>query len=429
MRSLAAGRRRRALALVPVLCLLIPGVVSAQDQTATDPISLVRRLEAAEARIKALEDRLARATAPATVATNAPPPAVETTAAPQAGPSPRPQAPGAVDTPPERPITHQMVSLTFNGLVQAWYAAGTQGLRDTFRIRRTEIYFNGQITNKARWQVMLDPAKTLALDTSSVAIGDTRPLAGAAVSQSTRLLQNAVITFDYNPKVRVSIGQFKLPLSLEGQQSSGRLDTVERALFASDRARGGAFADVRDIGIMVRGGSGSRVDFQGGVFNGIAETQNEVDRNDQKALAGNLVFRPLKGLHVGASGAWGNGGGDRPPRDRAGAEVQLVRGPFTARAELMTGHDGAVHRRGAYGHVGYRFMPKLEGVLRLDTWDPDTGSDAMPSTVGERDYIAGMNLFLSQHNLKLQANYLRKTFHDGVVPARDVFLLNTQTFW
>jgi len=394
--------------LVPVLCLLIPGVVSAQDQTATEPLSLVRRLEAAEARIKALEERLA-----------------ETTAAPQAGPSPRPPAPGAVEAPPERPITHQMVSLTFNGLVQAWYAAGTQGFRDTFRIRRTEIYFNGQITNKARWQVMLDPAKTLALDTSSMAIGDTLPL----VSQSTRLLQNAVITFDYNPRVRVSIGQFKLPLSLEGQQSSGRLDTVERALFASDRARGGAFADVRDLGIMVRGGSGSRLDFQGGVFNGIAETQNDVDRNDQKALAGNLVFRPLKGLHIGASGAWGNGGGDRPRRDRVGAEVQLVRGPFTARSELMTGRDGAIRRRGAYGHVGYRFTPKLEGVLRVDSWDPDTGSEGTPSTVSEWDYVAGMNVFLSQHNLKLQANYLRKTFHGGVVPGRDVFLVNTQTFW
>ena len=397
MRSLPLRRRRRARALVPVLFLSVANVAAAQDRMTTDPIALLRRLEAAEARIRALEDRLDP---------------------PQVGPSPRPPAPGAVDAPPERPITHQMVSLTFNGLVQAWYAAGTEGFRDTFRIRRTEIYFNGQITNKARWQVMIDPAKTLALEPSA-----------AAISQSTRLLQNAVITFDYNPKVRLSIGQFKLPLSLEGQQSSGRLDTVERALFASDRARGGALADVRDIGVMVRGGSGSRVDFQGGVFNGIAESQNEVDRNDQKSLAGNLVFRTLKGLHVGASGAWGSGGRDRPRRDRAGAEVQLVRGPFTARSELMTARDGTLRRRGAYGHLGYRFTPHLEGVLRLDTWDPDTGSDDSASTVGERDYIAGVNVFLSQHNLKLQANYVRKTFHDGVLPFRDVLLLNTQTFW
>jgi phosphate-selective porin len=392
---------------VAVALCLIAASASAQDEgTTTDMASLLRRLEAAEARIKALEEQVQAAVAPAR-------PEV-------------PRPPGAVDLPPERPITHQLVSLTFNGLVQAWYAAGNEGFRDTFRIRRTELYFNGQITNKARWQVMIDPSKVLAFETPAT---DPRVVVPPAIAQSTRLLQNAVITFDYNPRVRWSIGQFKLPLGLEGQQSSGRLDTVERALFASDRARGGAYADVRDIGLMVRAGSGSRLDVQAGVFNGVAESQNETDRNDQKALAGSIVIRPVSGLHLGSSGAWGNGGGTRPQRDRLGAEVQYTRGPLTLRSELMTGRDGALHRRGAYGHVGYRFSPRVEGVLRLDTWDPDIHSDADVSTAGERDYIAGVNVFLSQHNLKLQANYVRKTFHDAVVPARNLFLVNTQTFW
>lgn len=374
-------------ALVPVLCLAVPMAAGAQEP---DAASLLRRLEAAEARIKALEDRLAAADA----------------------------APGAVEPPPERPITHQSVAVTFNGLVQAWYAAGNEGFRDTFRIRRSELYFNGRITEKARWQVMLDPSKALALD------------AGAAtVNQSTRLLQNAVITFDYDPDVQVSVGQFKLPLGLEGRRSSGRLDTVERALFASDRARGGALADVRDIGLLARWSSGTAVEVQAGVFNGVAETQNDVDGNDQKAVAASIAWRPLRGLHLGASGAWGNGRGDRPRRDRAGAEAELARGPFTVRSELMAGRDGAVERLGAYGHLGYRFTPRLEAVLRIDQWDPDTRSDATAATVGERDYVLGMNVFLSRHNLKLQASYLRKTFREGVLPSRDVVLLNTQTFW
>jgi phosphate-selective porin len=383
-------------ALLVVLCLFTPVTAAAQDDTLT----LVRRLEAAEARIQALEERLAVATAARAVVP--PPPAPATS---------------ALESSSERPVTHQSVAVTFGGLVQAWYAAGTEGFRDTFRIRRSELYFDGRITDKARWQVMLDPAKALALDTGT-----------AAVDQSTRLLQNAVVTFDSSPRAQVSVGQFKLPLGLEGRQSSGRLDTVERALFASDRARGGAFADVRDIGLMVRW-AGGPVDVQGGVFNGVAETQNDVDRNDQKALVGSVAWRPAKGLHLGASGAWGNGRGDRPRRDRVGAEVQFVRGPFTAGSELMAGHDGALERRGAYGHLGYRFTPWLEGVLRVDAWDPDRRSDATPATVSERDYVLGINLLLSHHNLKLQANYLRKTFHDGVLPSRDVFLVNTQTFW
>ena len=404
-----------------VATCLSAAIATAQDEV-TDLASLLRRLEAAEARIKVLEDQAhASAPAPTTTAQATAPVAV----APARSEDKRPQ--GAVDQPPERPMTHQMVSLTFNGLVQAWYAAGTEGFRDTFRIRRSELYFNGQITNKARWQVMLDPAKALALETGPS--DSPRVVPPSAIAQSTRLLQNAVITFDYNPRMRSSIGQFKLPLGLEGQQSSGRLDTVERALFASDRARGGAYADVRDVGVMVRGGSGSRLDIQAGLFNGVGESQNETDRNDQKAVAASVVVRPVSGLHLGSSGAWGNGGGDRPRRDRVGAEVQYTRGPLTLRSELMTGHDGALHRRGAYGHAGYRFSPRVEGVLRVDTWDPDTDSDATASSVAERDYIAGVNVFLSQHNLKLQANYLRKTFHDDVVPARNVFLINTQTFW
>jgi phosphate-selective porin len=384
-------------ALVPVLCLAVPMAAGAQE---ADAPSLLRRLEAAEARIKALEERLARV---------APPPAA----------APSPAAPAAdVEPPPERPITHHSVAVTFNGLVQAWYAAGNEGFRDTFRIRRSELYFNGRITEKARWQIMLDPSKALALDAGA-----------AAVNPSTRVLQNAVVTFDAGPGTQVSVGQFKLPLGLEGRQSSGRLDTVERALFASDRARGGALADVRDIGILARWSSGTAVEVQAGVFNGVAETQNDVDGNDQKAVAGSIAWRPRRGLHLGASGAWGNGRGDRPRRDRAGAEVELVRGPFTVRSELMAGRDGAVERMGAYGHLGYRLTPRLEAVFRLDQWDPDTRSDATAATVGERDYVLGMNVFLSRHNLKLQASYLRKTFREGVLPSRGVVLLNTQTFW
>jgi hypothetical protein len=95
----------------------------------------------------------------------------------------------------------------------------------------------------------------------------------------------------------------------------------------------------------------------------------------------------------------------------------------------MTGHDGSVYRRGAYGHLGYRLTPRLEGVLRVDTWDPDTGSETTAASVTERDYVLGVNVFLARHNVKVQANYLRKTFNDGVLPSRDVLLVNTQTFW
>jgi hypothetical protein len=99
------------------------------------------------------------------------------------------------------------------------------------------------------------------------------------------------------------------------------------------------------------------------------------------------------------------------------------------KSELMTGEDGPLHRRGFYGHVGYRIKPKLEWVFRVDGWDPDTATESTPASVSELDYVTGFNVFLAQHNLKLQVNYLRKTFGSDALHSRNVLLVNTQTFW
>jgi len=427
---------RLAASLLPML-FLVAGTVWAQDGSPQSQAELLRRIEADEVRIKVLEDlvrglveQVARnqslpaaagglATAP--METRAP--AADGGGPGAAQPKPEPSAPSAMAP------TSSPAPFTFNGLVQAWYAAGNEHARDTFRIRRAELYFKGEITNRARWQVMVDPSKALALETTSATVGGAQVVTSASVSQATRALQNAFVSLDYLPRIRVNVGQFKLPLSLEGQQSSGTLDTVERALFLSDRARGGAYGDVRDLGLLGRGSLGSRVDLQAGVFNGVAETQNDVDRNDQKALAGSIVARLAEGLQIGSSGAWGNDGGDRPRRDRLGADLLFTRGALTLKSELMAGHDGSLSRRGYYGHVGYRFIPSLEAVFRVDTWDPDTSSESTSASALERDYVGGLNVLLSQHNLKLQINYLRKTFPSDLLPSRNVFLVNTQALW
>ena len=143
---------------------------------------------------------------------------------------------------------------------------------------------------------------------SFTTINGARVVNIVGVNQSSRLLQDAFITLDYSKRLKLDIGQFKLPLGLESLQSSSRLDTVERALMHSDRLRN-AFGNLRDVGVMARGPLGSQVDFQFGVFNGTGENQNDQDKNDQKGIAGRLIARPrfIKGLQVGVSGAWSNG--------------------------------------------------------------------------------------------------------------------------
>ncbi|HKG22970.1 MAG TPA: porin, partial [Blastocatellia bacterium] len=204
------------------------------------------------------------------------------------------------------------------------------------------------------------------------------------------------------------------------------------ALFLSDRARGGNYGDVRDLGVMIYGPATSHVDYQIGLFNGSGENQNDVDKNDQKALVGRLVVRPpfVKGLQVGGSGAWGGGARpDRPRRDRLGAEMLFARGPFTFKSEWMEGADSALHRRGYYTHFGYKVGAKVEPIFRFDSWDPNTRLEADAASVTERDYIAGFNYYITESNVKLQFNYLRKTFAGGVEPSRNLVLVSLQTSW
>jgi hypothetical protein len=320
----------------------------------------------------------------------------------------------------------------FNGLIQGWYASGNSGYSDTFLLRRAELRFSGQIHPHIKWMLMIDPAKSLSINKTYTNMNGERLVSDANINQASRILQDAYITFDYNKNLQVNIGQYKVPLSLEGLQANAKLDTVERALFASDRARGGSYGAVWDTGLMARGTLSTTLDYQMGIFNGSGEHHNDADKNDQKALIGRLVVRPsfLKGLQIGSSGAWGGKAKpDRLRRDRLGAEMVFAHSSFTFKSELMTGRDSDTHRLGYYAHIGYRVQPKLEAIFRYDTWDPDTRMETSSLNVTERDYLAGFNYFITENNVKFQFNYVRKTFSQNIVSSRNLLLANLQTSW
>ena len=294
--------------------------------------------------------------------------------------------------------------IRFNGLLQAWYLSADEGLNDAFWIRRAELRFSGNVSPAARWTVMVDPA-------------------------GTRMLQDAFITLDYRQRLFVNVGQFKVPLGLEGLQPSEALDT-ERALFSSDRARGGTYGDIRDIGVMAYGPLGPQADFQVAVFDVTAGTTNGT-RHDQEAVAGRVVYRPalLPGLQVGVSGFRGSGSSvERSRRDRLGAELRYLHRRMTLKAEYMSGADGTVERQGYYAHFVYKITPKWQSIVRYDTWDPDIHLESTAASVTERDYIAGFNYFIHGNAVKLQFNYVRKTFNDTVAPV-NVAVLRLQACW
>jgi phosphate-selective porin len=69
-------------------------------------------------------------------------------------------------------------------------------------------------------------------------------------------------------------------------------------------------------------------------------------------------------------------------------------------------------------------------VLRFDTFDPDVSHARLSATtVPERDFIAGFNWYISDAHLKLQANYIRKTYTKDVLPALNLMFVGFQTSW
>jgi hypothetical protein len=284
---------------------------------------------------------------------------------------------------------------------------------------------------KVRWTVMIDPSKALSVNTAISFLGEERVVSDVSVNQAGRVLQDAFISLGPARKLQLDAGQLKVPMGAEGLQSSAALETIERALFASDRARGGAFGDIRDVGAVLRYTPAASLDVVAGTFNGSGESQNDLDKNDRKAVAGRLALRPAfaKGLQLGA---WGVSAGEepgRPRRDRMGGELQLVREQFVLRAEYVTGKDGAIEREGYYGLFAYKLRPEIEAVVRFDSWDPDTARDAEAASVRERDYVAGVNYYLAGNKAKLQLNVLQKTFAEPALPDRHLILLNLQTSW
>jgi len=328
--------------------------------------------------------------------------------------------------------------VTFNGLLQVWYLDNAPEFDQTFRIRRTELRFSGTFGDHSKWTVMIDPSRALNLFEDSTLVDDSIFVPTLEVNQSSRILQDALITVEFGPSFNVDVGQRKVPLSLVGLQSSAELKTVERALMYSDRARGGDFGDVRDIGVMAYGAITKHVGYQAGLFNGLGENQNNVTTKDELALAARVVARPdwLRGFALGASGGV-NGGPDtgerrrRPfaPRWRLGGEGLFKRGRWTAQSEIMGGRDDHRKGLGTYVLAAYHITSIWEVVGQVDFFDPDLSQNDNRFTTYELDFLLGVNFYLRENHLKFQANPVLKTFGPEGPASRVTFLMNFQASW
>lgn len=333
------------------------------------------------------------------------------------------------------PVQAGYGKVKFNGLAQNWFQGNVHG-NDTYRLRRMELKFSGEINEQMKWAVMLDPAKRLSLNTTTTPVatptgGVASVLNSASVNDRGAILQDAFVTYTVNPHLQFDLGQEKIPLSLEGLQSSASLETIERTLFITGPRAGSTpgYGDVRDVGLQVKG-KYDPVEFQLALLNGVGDGQNATDTNDLCDFVGRIVAHPpsVPGLQFGLSAAQSAGFGPAElSRDRFGLEALYQKDPYTLKAEYMKGKDEAAaggveyDRSGWYGHLGYKFNPKWEGIIRVDTWDPDDDVNE------ERDLVLGVNHFIEGNKAKLQFNLLRKNYEHQKDTSWVLF--NAQTSW
>jgi phosphate-selective porin len=290
--------------------------------------------------------------------------------------------------------------ITLAGYTQVRYQALEEaGKIDGFDIRRARLDVKGVISPYWSYRVQFD-------------------LAG------TPKLIDAYAELKINDFFNFTIGQAKIPFSLENLASSNKLELIDRSQAVEAlTARG---KDVignhngRDIGVQL-GGTILKlkdrpvVDYRLGVYNGSGI--NTADNNEKKDIAARLITHPITGLDISAGLYNGsryiaevkNGNVVTTPahnadRDRLGLDLNYDRNNLAIRAEYIHGKDDATKREGYYVQGGYYFLQKkLQLLAKYDFYDADKSKADNASTW----VVLGANLNFNA-NTRLQVNYTFK---------------------
>jgi len=282
------------------------------------------------------------------------------------------------------------------GYTQVRYQALEEtGKPDGFDIRRARLDVKGNISPYWSYRVQFD-------------------LAG------TPKLIDAYVELKVNDYLNVTIGQAKVPFSLENLISSNKLELIDRsqvveALTARGRDVGGN-QNGRDIGVLVGGTilklkDRQVVDYRLGVYNGAGI--NTVDNNEKKDYAARLILHPVVGLDI--SGALYNGSRFVPAvttgtittpsksvdRNRYGFDLNYDLKNLAIRGEYIHGRDDGMDKEGYYIQAGYYFFQKkIQALAKYDFYDVNTANADDASTW----VIVGANLNFNA-NTRLQFNY------------------------
>lgn len=307
--------------------------------------------------------------------------------------------------------------LILAGYSQVRYQALEEnGKSDGFDIRRARLDVKGNISPYWGYRVQFD-------------------LAG-----SPKLL-DAYIDLKLNEFINFTVGQAKVPFSMENLLSSTQLAFIDRSqVVEALTARGkdvGGNQNGRDIGIQVGGvlfKSSDRpvLDYRLGLYNGAGI--NTLDNNEKKDYAARLAVHPVTGLDISGSYYQGTrlipevrtGNVVTTPsanvdRNRYGADLSYDLKNFSLRGEYLRGKDNLTDREGYYAQAGYYFLEKkFQLVAKYDFYDSDL-SKADDASTWE---VIGAS-FLFNANTKIQANYTFKQ-EEGIAVNNNLAAIQLQ---
>ena len=353
-----------------------------------------------------------------------------------------PSTPMPAASPPAAPAAPSKLAVGTSGLwqpgmlLQGWMFFERTGedpvtersaTRSTVRLRRAEVSFKAKIVPEvASGFVMFDLAKVLEPQDKTVKVDNQNPSAPAGSKGETvtvkepkgalSVLQDFGVTYETS-YADVTLGQFKIPTSLEGFGPSYALYFPERAPVVV------AFGDRRDMGLRVSKKLGL-VRYTAGVFNGAGV--NNLDGNNSKDVTLRLDVYPFAGLSLGAVAyrtvAQSEQARRRAADDRYEADIRFESHGVLFQGELIRARTGNKKKvafsdsQGWYAMLGYTVLEGLQPVVRVSFFDPLLDEDLIPATASDSDeltqYEAGLNYYLSKNEAKLQLAYARLEYDD-----------------
>lgn len=234
--------------------------------------------------------------------------------------------------------------------------------------------------------------------------------------------------FVYKPYdfLKITGGQFIVPVSLENTTPDFGLETIDRAQVTGLAGRNkDALGDQngRDIGLQASGSlfktESNRflLDYYLGYFNGQG-INIAADKNESKDIAARIIVHPYRFLDFGISYSNGYDNFGTPAKNqvqnRIGADVSVNYNDFTFRAEYLQTQQGTyivsgktrdLLKEGWCAQVGYFVLPnKLQLVAKYDTFNPTKNNPKNDITTF---YTLGANLYPNSF-VKFQINYKHK---------------------